>query len=153
MDKENLVKAFVDFLDKNFGGTQAVVEDTVEVVKALDEELKQATFVALVPDEVDLHGDIYSSEEVTKACHNYNTKCSKTNLGHIMMIDDSVASVVESYITLSDLQIGETLVKKGSWLQVWQFADDDLWTGVKKGYWTGISVGCYAQEEILDDES
>ena len=32
--------------------------ETVQVVKSVNEELKQATFVVMVPDEVDLHGDV-----------------------------------------------------------------------------------------------
>ena len=38
--------------------------ETVQVVKSVNEELKQATFIVLAPNEVDLHGDIISEEEV-----------------------------------------------------------------------------------------
>ena len=37
---------------------------TVQVAKAKNEELMQATFVVMVPDEVDFHGDVTSEEEV-----------------------------------------------------------------------------------------
>ena len=42
-------------------------QQTVPVVKSVNEELRQATYVVLVPDEVDLHGDIVSEDEVRKA--------------------------------------------------------------------------------------
>ena len=44
----------------------------VQITKAVNEELKQATFLVLAPDEVDLQGDTYSADEVRKACHNFN---------------------------------------------------------------------------------
>jgi hypothetical protein len=33
---------------------------------------------------------------------------------------------------------------------VWQFADDDLWQGVKAGEWSGISIGCMAEVEEIE---
>ena len=57
--------------------------ETVQVVKSVNEELKQATFVVMVPDEVDLHGDIIAEDEVRKACHNFNKHCNQANLFHI----------------------------------------------------------------------
>jgi len=146
MDKENLLKAFSDFLD-NFGGSQEPSEPTVEVVKGVNNELMQATFVALAPEETDLHGDIYSAQEIAKGCHSFNTNCMQTNLGHLVMVGSDVCSVVESYIAPVDMQIDSTFVKKGTWLQVWQFTDGDTWEGVKKGTWNGISIGCLAEED------
>ena len=157
MEKKDLVKAFSDFIDNHFGAPKSAPEvKSVEIVKAVNEDKKQALFVALYahPDEssFDLHNDTYDAEEVEKACHSYNTQCMKTNLGHLVMVDDNVASVIESYIIPVDMQIGEQFVTKGSWLQVWQFADGDLWEGVKKGEWNGISIGCTAMVEELDNE-
>lgn len=153
IDKEKLVVAFSEFLEKHFGETKQEKE-VIETVKALDTEKRQALFVALMahPDETsfDLHGDTYSAEEVEKACHSYNTSCMKTNLGHLVMVDDNICSVIESYIAPVDMQIGDQFVTKGSWLQVWQFADDELWQGVKNGDWCGISIGCRAVKEELD---
>ena len=154
IDKDNMIKAFSEFLEKHFGETRAESEPTIEVAKALDVEKRQALFVALMAhkDEssFDLHGDTYDAEEVEKACHSYNTSCMKTNLGHLVMVDDNVCSVIESYIAPVDMQIGDQYVTKGSWLQVWQFADDDLWQGVKSGEWSGISIGCMAQVEEIE---
>jgi hypothetical protein len=154
IDKDNIIKAFSEFIEKHFGETQAKSEPTIEVAKAVDVEKRQALFVALMAhkDETsfDLHGDTYDAEEVEKACHSYNTSCMKTNLGHVVMVDDNVCSVIESYIAPVDMQIGDQYVTKGSWLQVWQFADDDLWQGVKAGEWSGISIGCMAEVEEIE---
>ena len=122
----------------------------VQVTKSVDEELKQGTFLVLSPDEVDLHGDIYSQDEIRKACHNFNQFCMKANLLHL--IETDTFSIVESYISQVDIVLGTQLIKSGSWLVVLQFHDDDIWEGVKSGDFTGVSVGCTAQVEYLGDQ-
>lgn len=123
----------------------------VPVFKQSQEELKQATFLVLSPDEVDLHGDIYDAVEVRKACHNFNIHCRKANLLHLF--DTDAFSIVESYISPVDMQMGETIIKAGSWLAVLQFNDDSIWEGVKNGDYTGVSIGGVAQAELLDEDN
>ncbi len=147
-DKESILKAFSDFLDSNFGGSQRV-----EVTKSLDNEQRKATFVVLAPEEVDGHGDIYSYEAVEKACDNYNTTCNKCNLEHLLMVDENVSEVVESYISPVDFQLDDQFIKKGTWLQTWKFNSEELWNQVKDGHWTGLSVQCSGLTEDLDEES
>ena len=125
-------------------------KDGIPVSKAVREELRQATFLVLAPDEVDLHGDIYDEEEVRKACHNFREHCNAANLFHEVNTD--LASIVESYIAPADFYLGEQFIKKGSWLQVWQIHDDDLWDLVKNGEINGVSIGCRAEYEVLEDE-
>ena len=119
--------------------------------KAVNEEKRQATFLAMMAyrddTEFDLHKDTFDAEEVAKGCHSFNTTCMKTNLGHLVMVGDSVATILESYLAPVDMQLGDQFITKGSWLQVWQFANDNIWEGVKKGYWTGISPGFRAEVE------
>lgn len=123
----------------------------VPVFKQAQEELKQATFLVLSPDEVDLHGDIYDAVEVRKACHNFNIHCRKANLLHLF--DTDSFSIVESYISPVDMQMGETIIKAGSWLAVLQFNDDSIWEGVKNGDYTGVSISGIAQAELLDEDN
>lgn len=121
----------------------------VPVFKQAQEELKQATFLVLSPDEVDLHGDIYDAVEVRKACHNFNIHCRKANLLHLFETDSF--SIVESYISPVDMQMGETIIKAGSWLAVLQFNDDSIWEGVKDGSYTGVSIGAIANAEPIEE--
>lgn len=124
--------------------------NTVQVVKSTNEELKQATFLVLAPDEVDLHGDIYDATEVRKACHNFNQNSMTANLMHLVETD--TFSIVESYIEKVDIVLGEQLIKAGSWcctIQVW---DDFVWDEIKKGNLCGISVGCKAVPEDLNED-
>lgn len=121
----------------------------VPVFKQAQEELKQATFLVLSPDEVDLHGDIYDAVEVRKACHNFNIHCRKANLLHLFETDSF--SIVESYISPVDMQMGETIIKAGSWLTVLQFNDESIWEGVKDGSYTGVSIGAIANAEPIEE--
>lgn len=127
----------------------------VPVFKQAQEELKQATFLVLSPDEVDLHGDIYDAVEVRKACHNFNIHCRKANLLHLF--DTDAFSIVESYISPVEMQMGETIIKAGSWLAVIQVSDseegDVIWDGIKDGSYTGVSIGGVARAELLDEDN
>lgn len=122
---------------------------TIPIIKQANEELKQATFVVLPVDEVDLHGDIYDANEVRKACHNFNTYCRKANLLHL--IDTTTFSIVESYIAPVEMQIGEKIIKAGNWISVLQFHNDDIWNDVKEGKFTGVSICGTATVIDLED--
>lgn len=127
--------------------------NTVQVVKSTNEELKQATFLVLAPDEVDLHGDIYDATEVRKACHNFNTHCRKANLLHLF--DTETFSIAESYISPVEMQMGEQIIKAGSWMAVLQFNDSDnsVWDEVKAGNYCGVSIGGTADAEDLGEDN
>lgn len=120
--------------------------DDVQIAKSLNEELRQATYVVLEPDTVDLHEDIYTAAEVSKACHNFNTFCRKAFIDHAEETDK--ASIVESYVSPVEMILGDEYVAKGTWLAVVQY-DKDLWKEVKKGTYTGLSIGAYAKTETI----
>ena len=119
------------------------------VAKSLNEELKQALFVCMVPNEVDLHGDITSEDEVRKACHNFNKFCSQANLFHIVKTDSF--EFAESYIAPTDFILGDKEVKKGTWLVNIQVNDDSLWELIKSGEINGVSIGALASVEVFDE--
>lgn len=122
----------------------------LQVVKSTNEELKQAMFIVLEPDEVDLHGDTISEEEVMKACHNYNKHCRAANLFHI--VKTTSFELIESYISPVDFTLGDQTVKKGTWLANIQVYDDTLWQLIKSGEISGLSIGALAYVEELDEE-
>lgn len=142
-----------EYIDENEDEVEAALglkeddtDEPVPVIKSLNPDLRQATYVVLEPDVVDLHQDTYSSEDVSKACHNFWAFCQKAYLDH--SAETESATIVENYIAPVDMKIGEKLVHKGTWLQVWQF-DDALWASVKDGTYTGVSIGAYAKTEEL----
>lgn len=122
---------------------------TLPVTKALTEELMQATFIVMVPNETDLHGDITSEEEVRKACHNFNKFCMKANLFHLVQTD--TFSIAESYISPVDFVLEDKFVKKGTWLCTIQVNDDDLWNLIKSGDICSVSIGAMARVETIDE--
>lgn len=155
--KKSLTEALVQFVEKFFQENEdeaASVEAVVEVTKSLDEEQRMALFVVLSPDEVDLHGDTYSAEEVEKACINFNTTSMKANLFH--KVETEEAKIVQSFINPASFTTDDGReIKKGAWLQWWSFPEteigEEIWKAVKAGDITGISIGARATVETLND--
>jgi len=121
----------------------------VQIAKSVNEELKQATFIVMVPDEVDLHGDITSEDEIRKACHNYNTFCREANLFHLTKT--ATFAVVESYLSPVDFVLNEHFVKKGTWLATLQVHDDALWQLIQAGDICSVSISAMANRTPLDE--
>jgi hypothetical protein len=150
---ESKSEKLYELLEKFFGGTKDESEPVAEVTKSIDLEERRALFVVLEPETVDLHGDIYSAEEVEKACINFNTHCNKANLFHQVQIE--TAKIEQSFISPSDFMLDDgRMIKKGTWLQWWHFPEDDaegekLWKQVKSGDICGVSIGCRASVEEL----
>ena len=119
------------------------------IVKALNEELMQALYVVMVPDEVDLHGDTTTAEEVLKACHNFNKFCRQPNLRHLETTTSF--EIAESYCTPVEFTLGDVVVKKGSWLQLIQTLDKGLWELQKSGHFNGLSIGAQGRADLIND--
>ena len=67
------------------------------------------------------------------------------------LFDTKAFSVAESYIAPVGMQMGDTIIKAGSWLSVLQFTDEDIWVEVKTGNYTGVSIGAKADAEDLEE--
>lgn len=151
-DKAKIVGLFKDFVDKHFGGSSKPHDPNVEVKKSVQEEQRMALFVVLEPDTYDLHNDIYSAEEVEKACNNFNIHCDKANIFH--KVETEKVKIAQSFIAPADftLDTGQE-IKKSTWLQWWYFPEDpvgdQLWEGVKSGEINGVSIGASA---FVEDE-
>lgn len=126
------------------------------VIKALNEEKRQATFLVLEPQypdgmTTDLHGDWYDAETVAKSCHNFNMHCQKANLFH--MVNTQAFSFIESYILPVEGVIGDKMIQKGSWLATIQVDEtpegDFIWSGIKDGSFNGLSIQCLARVEDM----
>ncbi len=114
---------------------------TGRVIKA--EERGEQRFVlgvVLEPETVDSQKDIYSPEEVRKVAHRFLEEFRGLGLMHQVPVNGQV-KIVESYIALEDMQIGDEPVKKGTWLLGVHVLSDALWAKVKSGDFTGFSIG------------
>lgn len=120
------------------------------VNKSVNEELKQATFIVLVPNEVDLQGDTYDEDEVRKACHSFNKFSRQPNLFHVTKT--TTFEFAESYLAPVDFTIDDFEVKKGTWLATIQVNSDELWELIKSGDVSGLSISAMASGINLEDE-
>jgi hypothetical protein len=122
------------------------------IVKALNEELKQATYVCMIPGE-DAHGDNVTIDEIRKACHAYNRSPQKVNLFHKAMTDS--VEFVESYILPTNIDIVDAdgvlrHIPKGAWLVVTETTSDEIWKAQKDGTITGVSIGALGKREEIE---
>lgn len=96
--------------------------------------------IVLEPDVVDAQNDTYSASEVRNAAEKFMESYRNVGLMHKQMVTGKV-EIIESYIAPVDMTIGETPVKKGTWLMAVRVKDDGLWGDVKAGRLGGFSIG------------
>lgn len=96
--------------------------------------------VVLVPEVPDSQGDIYSHEEVRKAAHGFMASSGALGKQHREIVTGRL-KILESYLAPQDFSIGDEQVTQGTWLMGIRVVDDELWTGVKEGSFTGFSIG------------
>lgn len=96
--------------------------------------------IVLEPEVVDAQKDIYSSDEVRAACYRYMEDFQNSGLMHSQLVNGRVR-LLENYLAPVDFSIGEEQVKKGTWLQALRIRDDGIWSAVKGGDLTGLSIG------------
>lgn len=119
-----------------------------KVIKGLDQELMQVTYVAMKPG-VDLHGDLVELDEIRKAKESFNKSMMRANLFHLVMTDSF--EVCESYLAPCDMVLNEHFVEKGTWLITLQVFDPSLWELIKNDEITGISIAATARVETIDE--
>lgn len=128
------------------------------IQESIRKEKRIFTMIVLEPQEDnymtrDIDGDWYSSEEVEKACYEFNQYCNKISLFHFMEMD--TVRVCASWINPVDSVLGGELVKKGTWLMTLHVEDrplnDFIWQGVLDGTINGLSIDCFVQKEEIKD--
>lgn len=124
------------------------------IVKSINEELRQATYVCMIPGE-DAHGDNITVDEIRKACHAFNKSKRKASLFHYVVTDS--VEFIESYILPTDIDIVDAdgairHISKGSWLVVTETTSDEIWKAQKDGTITGVSIGALGYREEIEIE-
>lgn len=106
------------------------------------EEERFVLVPVLEPETTDAQGDIYSAEEIRHAAHHYMETSRKIKLMHRgEAFDENDVQIIESYVSLVDFQVGERVVKLGTWLIALRVWSDRLWAAIKAGELTGVSIG------------
>jgi hypothetical protein len=96
--------------------------------------------VVLEPDVVDSQGDTYSADEVRKAAHRWMENYGQLGKQHVEIVTGKI-KILESFVAPIDFSVGEQVIKAGTWLLATRIVDDELWTAVKAGSFTGYSIG------------
>lgn len=151
LKQEEILKSYTkDITDDELESEDILPGIKLAITKAVDEELKQVTYVAMLPDSTDLHGDYTSEQEVRKAKESFNKSMMRANLFHLVMTD--TFDIIESYLAPCDMVLNDQLVKKSTWLITLQVHDDSLWQMIKDDDITGISIGALASVTDTNDE-
>ena len=117
-----------------------------------DGELHYVLGIVLEPEVVDSQGDIYSADEIRRACWGYMAQHQNVGHMHRVLINDG-AEIVECYIAPVDFEIGGQQVTAGTWLLGLHILNDALWQQIKSGALTGLSIGGYAQRVPVQDSA
>jgi hypothetical protein len=112
----------------------------------LDDEKRLVGGIVYEPDVVDSQGDSASASEIEKAAHGFMIESRVIGIMHKEAAGKRV-DIVESYIVRSPFQMGNRMIKTGTWFLVVKVNDDELWAGVKSGKLTGFSMGGRAEAE------
>lgn len=120
------------------------------VFKSTNDEKRLVYGVVLEPDTFDLHEDLMSFDTIEMASHTYLEKSRLVGEQHETAAE---AVVVESFLAPVDYMMGEQQVKKGSWVMVVKVYSDGLWADIKKGAYTGFSIGGVGRRVPYDSET
>ena len=127
--------------------TEASFSKSKLIQKSLNEEKRLATFIVLEPQDTDgtttdLHSDWYDADTILDACIEFNKTMHlrKGNLYHATETDGYI--FLESYILPASMELGDRIIKAGSWLMTLSFSSLWQWEAVKNGTFNGVSVQC-----------
>lgn len=89
------------------------------------------------PDSEDTYGDFMTEDEIEKTAHEFLEHYRNIDTEHNLLAGAGV--VVESYVAPVNLNIGDNVIKAGSWVLVTR-ASEDIWEAWKDGEITGYSM-------------
>ncbi|NUU74016.1 XkdF-like putative serine protease domain-containing protein [Paenibacillus xylanilyticus] len=128
------------------------IQKQVQIAK-VDDTKHIVIGVVYQPDVEDAHGDMMDAVEIEKAAHLFMENQHTYNIDKQHDLDADKGYVVESYIAPCDMEIGDQVIAKGSWVAGVKVTDDDTWEDIQKGEITGFSMwGVGKREEVEGEE-
>lgn len=109
----------------------------IKVIAKADDAQRLVYGIVYEPNVADAHGDYMTPAEIEKAAHGFLKDAREIDKQHDFQ--GGVGEVVESYIAPSDFEMGDEMIKKGSWVLVTK-ASDEIWEQIQKGEITGYSM-------------
>lgn len=120
---------------------QELVSKALSHVKLMKTDEERFVLGAVLePDTVDSQQDFYTAESIRDAAHSFMEHHQALGKQHSEIVTGKL-KILESYLAPADFELGTESIKKGTWLLAIRVADDDLWEQVKKGDFTGFSIG------------
>lgn len=91
---------------------------------------------------IDTQGDYYDAADIELAAHHFMGQVAKGIGGSGVMHvgDELVGYPVESFIAPVDFELGDEIVKAGSWVVGMHYPDPAIWADVVKGKYAALSV-------------
>lgn len=105
----------------------------------------------LVPDEIDLQGDVISAEEIERAAYDYMEASQRGSYMHKQVLQDVV--LVESTILRAETMINGVPLAKGTWLVGFRVYNEELRELIKDGTITGLSIGGWSSRKTDKEPS
>jgi hypothetical protein len=123
----------------------------IKVAKALDNPLKQVTYVAM-KEGTDLHGDYTSLDDIRLAKESFNRQLRKARMSNLFhLVETEAFDIIESYLAPTDMSLNGNFVQKGEWLVTLQIFDDSLFDMIVNDEITGVSIGALAKVSSVED--
>jgi len=125
------------------------VEKQVRLLPIDKAEDKRVVFgIVLEPETVDSQGDVISEDEISNAAHVWLAELQDRGIMH-QSIENDKLDIYESYLAPVDFDVNGQEVKKGSWLLMYHVKDGALWEEIKRGEFTGFSIGGFARRGVV----
>jgi hypothetical protein len=105
------------------------------------EEQREIMCVAMVADEIDAHGDLFTPAAVKFAADNFLIGYNVTKdvgINHSGELPD--IDLIGSWATINGGTFDELVAPPNSWVVKFKVNDDAVWAGVKAGDYTGVSI-------------
>lgn len=107
------------------------------------EDQRLVTSVVMEPFESDTDMNWTTADQIEEAAHYFMKNFRLIDAEHSR--EDITAAPVESWVAREDTVINGQPVKAGSWVMTVKVDDDDEWSKVVSGEYTGFSIDAYAR--------
>jgi hypothetical protein len=136
-------------LDTDAAGQMVLARtDKVQIRKFADTDVviehRLVYGVVLEPDTRDLQGDVMSAEDIAESFYDYVENHRNRGVQHLE-IDNGGLRITQMYIAPCDFIPRDCpvteLIREGSWVMEYRIIADELWYAIKRGEFTGFSIG------------
>lgn len=147
MNKENLINAFSDFIDKYFGEPNK----QLPVIKQFQEDKMEAIEWLYPLEQDDLHSERMDLEAIRGMVDSLNKaiKGNKLNTAIDHWYEERGFEIQKAWVNECDCMIGDSLVPEGWPLVKVKFHSISLWKARKEGKLLGLSIGARGSKEVV----